>query len=238
MVEKNTIDNELKRFLIISTGRSGSSLLSSIISHSGGEFNLPDNPLKWNPIDGAFEHPLLHRAYAFHHKTNKFRASLTPNIVSKILFNRRKLRSLRLACENARFLKSSKLVWLVHDIEKIGFLPYVIVIYRDFDSYAISRYKKFGWSYQRIESEYLNVYKTAILQQKIYGGCFINYYDLLCDTKNGWAEKIATHTNLRIKELLNSRKKIVAKRPKELLSVFKSDQIRSLELDLQNRSTL
>ena len=46
-----------KRFVIVTPGRTGSSLLAAILSDSGAEFGIGADD--WDPSVGAFEHPDL-----------------------------------------------------------------------------------------------------------------------------------------------------------------------------------
>ena len=54
--------SQSRKFLIVGTGRCGSTLLSAIIAKSGGSFGLPALE-DWDRRGGALEHPCILSAY-------------------------------------------------------------------------------------------------------------------------------------------------------------------------------
>ena len=55
------MNDELVRFIMVTTGRSGSSLLAAIIADAGGNFGFPSED-EWDPAAGAMEHPVAQEA--------------------------------------------------------------------------------------------------------------------------------------------------------------------------------
>ncbi len=55
------MNDEKVRFIMVTTGRSGSSLLAAIIADAGGNFGFPPED-EWDPESGAMEHPLAQQA--------------------------------------------------------------------------------------------------------------------------------------------------------------------------------
>ena len=55
------MNDDKVRFIMVTTGRSGSSLLAAIIADAGGKFGFPSKD-KWDPESGAMEHPLAQQA--------------------------------------------------------------------------------------------------------------------------------------------------------------------------------
>src|SRR5271169_5616031 len=58
------VDPERRRVFILSSGRSGSTLLASILADTGAEFGMR-TPQQWDPGTGDLEHSDLHRMAAW-----------------------------------------------------------------------------------------------------------------------------------------------------------------------------
>ena len=197
------------RYLIIGAGRSGSSLLASILAGAGAEFDLQDGR-SWDRRSGAWEHPGLHLAQRWRSRAAKLEASMVPDSLGRDFCKRRMTRALNQVMTRARFAKSSTLIWLVQPTHKLGFQPSIIISYRRFPDYARSRYLKFGWSMRRIEQTYLEVYSTALLQLHLFGGCAVSYEEIVDPAETAWAEAVARVTGLPSGRLLGERGQMVS----------------------------
>ena len=51
-------ENDNRRFFIVTVGRTGSSLLASILADAGADFGV-QGKADWDPAGGAYEHPSL-----------------------------------------------------------------------------------------------------------------------------------------------------------------------------------
>lgn len=199
------------RFLIVGTGRSGSTLLAGVLAGAGARFNMA-RVTNWNPRSGEYEHPLIHSARRWQSRAEKIKASLIPDILGRRFCVRRMQRDLRALLGEAEFVKSTDLIWLVHPIFRLGFPMRIIVSYRPFADYARSRYVRYGWNVADLVKSYRDVYSTAALQLHVYGGCAINYDDLVTPDQTAWADALAQLTGIARDSLLNSRAEIVRKR--------------------------
>ncbi|MCH7951086.1 MAG: hypothetical protein IH875_11555 [Candidatus Dadabacteria bacterium] len=200
------MDNDKIRYLIVTTGRSGSSLLSAILADAGAFFNMP-NISSWDRIKGAYEHPKLHSAFKWYSRSQKIVKSVLPSQPWKRLFEIRIQRDLSDLFSDTIFAKSTGLIWLVQRIHKLGYQPKIIVSYRKFEGYATSRYLRFGWSVPEAVKVYSGVNSTALLQLQIFGGCAVSYEELTNTEDQSWAEAISTVTGLNCSRLLQSREK-------------------------------
>jgi len=205
-------------FCIVGTGRSGSSLLAAIIANSGGNFGLPAQ-VDWDSEKGSMEHPLCHVCYSCLSRISKLKESILPqNIFGiSIMYSRFKRKLLRLQAVD--FVKSSTLIWIVPYLRKVGISPTIIISFRDFESFAFSRLNKFGWDYNKLVNIYTNVYMTAWLQLHLYGGIIVDYADVQNMDRNEWISCLSTLTGLNVKDLINSRDRMVRQtkpRPKIL----------------------
>ena len=193
-----------KRYLIVGTGRSGSSLLSSILADAGCNFAM-ENVKSWNPRDGEYEHPLLLSAEAWRSRIEKIRRSVIPDRLSPFCDTRMK-RNLTRLFEQAEFAKSIPLIGLVDVVHRLGFQPVLIVNYRGFQDYArsICMSRPF-WDMPRLIDRYVATYSTAILQLEIFGGCTISYDELISPEKTQWARALGEITPASEETILKCR---------------------------------
>lgn len=189
------------------TGRSGSSVLAAICANAGAPFGMETREA-WDNRSGANEHPGLIRAYKWWHRARTVQHAPVPDIGGRAWCERRARHELDRALSGAVFGKSSTLVWLVPLIADLGYEPRVIVLYRRFSEFAMSRHKRFGWSYHELRENYCDVYETALLQQQAFGGTVIAYEDLTDPAQTGWADALAKLTGLSDERLLAEREAI------------------------------
>jgi len=192
------------RFLIIGTGRSGSSILSAILADAGANFDMP--PLGgWDTRGGAYEHPRLLAAYRWHSRANKIAESLWPDMLGRKFCENRSKQELTKLFVKARFAKYGQAIWLLPAIVKLGYRPYLIVSYRSFDDYAASYHVRSGFSLLSMVSSYVDIYSTALLQLSIFGGCAIGYEELVNLDEIGWADAIGSLAGLSTPGILEAR---------------------------------
>ncbi len=203
------------RYLIVGTGRSGSSLLAAILADCGADFGLPQRT-EWDRVKGAFEHSGLHKAYAWQTRANKLSNAIIPDYFGRNYFNKKCERVLAETIRCTRYAKSSKLVWLVYRFKALGYTPKVIIQYRRFEGYAASRYLKFGWSMSKTIQEYTDVYETALLQLHLFGGCVVSYEDVNDMQQEKWASALSLITGINKEKLLTARTKIVNPKSTEI----------------------
>lgn len=131
------------------------------------------------------------------------------------------------------FAKSSTLVWLVPHLSKVGISPKVIVSFRSFDGYALSRHDKLGWSFNHLVDAYVDVYMTAWLQLNRYGGVVIDLEDLCSEDESEWAKAVAELTTLKQEDLMANRDELLTTPKAKASNSFDSSQfpaeIRSTE---------
>ncbi len=201
------MNNENLRFIMVTTGRSGSSLLAAIIADAGGNFGIPPED-EWNPESGAMEHPvakeaswLFRRAYTLRRARNHF-------FFYKYLIDiRRSLgkRKLRAVLKEAHFIKAGDAdLWVWH-LTKLGYLPRIITTYRRFSDNARSLFIMAGMGFDDIVDYYCRVNRNALLMLDAYGGCAVSYEEVVDPEQTAWADALALTTGLSRKDLLASR---------------------------------
>ncbi len=206
-----------KKFLLVGTGRCGSSLLSAILAECGASFGM--SPIKdWKRSAGAYEHTLLQKAgreFAISRKFAQRADCWWLHRKFRRLHMSNAKRALRRLLAQADYLKSMDLVWLTHPIFKLDYLPKIILVYRVFPEVARSAYLSFGWGYRETEQYYIDVYRTALIQLQVFGGCAIEYGELMNSSETAWADGLSGVTGVDSTQLLKSRQRWV--RPIERL---------------------
>ncbi len=195
------------KYLIIGTGRCGTSLLSAILSDAGANFGM-DNPEGWRRVAGAYEHDDVQQACIAFKTARKFAA------ISDMWWGFRKLRRLHMhraktalkrLFSKADYAKSMDLGRLVHTVFKLDHTPRIILIYRNFENVAMSSYLAFGWSHAETEAHYLETYRTGLTALHVFGGCVIGYDEIMDPSESAWAESLSEATGLPRDKLLSAR---------------------------------
>ncbi|HDN80581.1 MAG TPA: hypothetical protein ENG33_08975 [Chloroflexi bacterium] len=195
------------RYLIVGTGRCGSSLLAAILAKAGANFDMPVQT-KWDRRSGEYEHPMLLEARRWLVWADKIARSPLPSRLRNFC-QRRAAQKLDELLRRATFLKSPELVRMVHIVAKLGYQPKIILSYRQFEGYSVSRHLKSGWGFSRLVEQYINVNSTALLQLYIFGGCTIGYEELVNKEETVWAEALEQLTGIKASHLLESRESLV-----------------------------
>ena len=200
---KTSVDR--KRFFITGTGRSGSALLAAIMADAGADFDM-DYRADWNPKSGAYEHQSALNAYMWYQRARKVESAPLPTRLRNFC-ERHSVRHLKTLLENARFVKTSTLIWLTQLANRLGYSPVLIVSYRSFSGYVRSCYIRNGWSLPFLTDTYYEIYSTALLELEIFGGCAIDYEEMTDVAETSWADILAQVTGLSRDRLLEGRAK-------------------------------
>lgn len=168
-----------------------------------------DVQIDWNPVKGSMEHPWCHASYKYLSRKTKLRDSILPQRLFGMAFLERQFRSSLRKLRSMDYAKSTTLIWLVPYFSQVGISPKVIVSFRDFESFALSRYSKFAWDFDKLVDSYVNVYMTAWLQLHLYGGIIVDYADMCNTGENEWIFGVSTLTGLSTEDLTNNRDRIV-----------------------------
>lgn len=204
------------RFLIVGTGRTGSSLLAAILHDAGANFGIGGRE-EWDRDSGAFEHPRLKDAYHWHAVYKNF----THLGLGPLKWVQRRLRSrvdqgIEDTFQEARFGKTTQLVQLVPHIHRLGYRPRIVVSYRRFAGYASSRHLRSGFDFEQLVDLYVRINGTAMLQLETFGGCAISYGEIQDPDEEGWAKALAGISRLDAADLLRARDERVEERRRRI----------------------
>jgi hypothetical protein len=202
------MDPERRRVFILSSGRSGSTLLASILADAGAEFGM-HAPEQWDPGTGALEHPELHRMAAW----MGYAYDLSPDRpgigLRRYLWDfyrsmgKSRLRNLLGA---ARYIKGEGADFAVQPAFKMGYFPTIIVSYRRFEAFATSSGLMRGHSNLETLVKYYNrVNRNALLLLRMFGGCVVSYEPLSDMHDMSWAHPLAIATGLSADGLVAAR---------------------------------
>jgi hypothetical protein len=207
MVE-TPVDSERQRFFILSSGRSGSTLLAAVLADAGAEFGV-GTPEQWDPGTGALEHRELHRVAAwmgYAYDLSPDRPGIGPRRYLWDIYRSIGKTRLRRLLRIARYVKGQGADFAVQPAFKMGYFPTIIVSYRRFEDFATSSGLKRGHSNLETLVKYYNrVNRNALLLLRMFGGCVVSYEALSDPSDKSWADPLAAVTGLPANQLIAAR---------------------------------
>jgi hypothetical protein len=222
------------RFLIISDGRSGTTLLSSILGHAGADFGLPVAS-EWSPSSGGNEHPELVPATRILEKAEHiwWRSERVSGRRALGRFYRSLAKSrVRRLLDKAPFHKSS--AYMPPFAHKLGYIPRIIASYRDFGDIARSKLLLQRMTYPAIADRLEMTYRNALIAIHTYGGCAISFEEIADPAETGWVDALSETTGIARDALKDARGKLVKNRRGNDPEKFRLDpRLESLFADLQ-----
>src|SRR5579885_3469079 len=198
-----------RRFFIVTAGRTGSSLLATILAEAGADFGMPPQE-QWDVArGGSMEHEEIRRAS--HHFLRAFDRSPVkpPGALSKLIWSYHRdagKRHLKRALAGATYFKALNLDLAIPFAIKLGYFPQVIVNYRPFEEQVVSLSQMLiSWSAATLAAAHNRTYQNALLLVHSYGGCVVSYADLTDRRRTEWAASLAAITGLPAEKLLAGR---------------------------------
>jgi hypothetical protein len=203
-----------RRFIIITTGRTGSSLLSAILADAGADFAM-DVPKRWDPSEGKMEHPDAIHACRWFRAADKISTVKPHAAIGRYrwtFFNSLGKLWLRSALSKAKFLKAVDGHLLVRAAVKLDFFPSVILSYRRFEECAISSSMMVSnTNLCTLVERYKRVNTNGLLLLNTFGGCAVSYEQLVDLNDRSWIYSLASLTNLPADKLIAARDRRVDK---------------------------
>ncbi|HTT80536.1 MAG TPA: hypothetical protein VMF86_12735 [Stellaceae bacterium] len=199
--------DQRERFLVVGAGRTGSSLLCAVLAAAGADFGMPADQV-WAADDGAFEHADVTRAAAWFTVADRLGA-VRPLWPRRWIWDAARHHAkmhLRHALAAAQFVKGPNLDLTVQLTAKFGYLPRIVVSHRSFAPQAMSlALRAAGLDTRAIEAYYLRTYKNALLWLHVYGGCTVDFDDLIDPQKTQWLDAVAEVTGLSRRRMAAAR---------------------------------
>ena len=187
-----------ERFLVVNSGRTGSSLLSAVLADAGADFGMPAVQT-WSADAGAFEPAAITRAAAWFAVADQMGPTkpLWPRSWHWSFARHRAKVHLGRALNAARFVKGPNLDLAVQPAAKMGYLPRIIISYRSFPAQAMSLAQRSSWrDVTALEAYYVRTYKNALMWLLVFGGCVVDYDELTDPGETEWASALSALTGL------------------------------------------
>lgn len=191
--------DERGRCFVVTFGRSGSSLLCAMLGDAGADFGLPV-PDSWDPRHGIMELPAIKQAA--HHMRRAFdidagrRFLLSPQVEGKFRRGRAR-RYLREALGAARYVKIGDLDLLVQMGFALGYSPRVILNLRRFeDSLSSTLVGRKHLGPDCLAADYARICRQGLALMHTFGGCVVDYEDMLTGADGVWIDAVAAVTGL------------------------------------------
>jgi hypothetical protein len=204
---QQAVDDRL-RYFIVSPGRTGSTLLAWVLAKAGADFGV-ELPEAWDPRAGELEHPELidaARAFGAAHQLSPEKPRTVGYRLPWTWCRHKGKHGLKRVLPQARFLKAEDLDLAVQPAFKLGYMPRIILSYRRFEPHVVSRFQRQTYaSIDWLEAYYLRVCRNALLQIQLYGGCSIDYDDLMNPSADSWAEALEACTGFPAEKLTQYR---------------------------------
>lgn len=195
-----------QRFFVVNAGRTGSSLLCAILAGAGADFGVPADA-SWSADDGAFETPAVTRAAAWFGKARQLSVEKPPwprRWLWDIARHRGKHHLKRALA--APFVKGPNLDLAIQPAVKLGYQPRIIVSYRSFPAQAMSLAQRSAHrDVTSLEAYYRRTYRNALMWLMLYGGCVIDYDELVDVRDVGWIAPLAAVTRLAPESIAAAR---------------------------------
>jgi len=201
--------DDCRRYFIVTPGRTGSTLLATILADAGADFSIAPRD-DWDTARGGWmENAEAVRAgnhfrLAFERSPSKPKTFLSSWIWA---YHRAAgKRHLKRALRQAAYFKAMHLDLAIPFAIKLGYFPQVIINYRPFDEQAVSFSQMvINWSADALAATHNRTYRNSLLLIHSYGGCVVSYADLTDRTRTEWAASLAQITGLSAEKLLASR---------------------------------
>jgi len=202
------------RFLIVSDGRTGTTLLSAILAYAGADFGMPVAN-SWDHRAGANEHPeFIPAIYALEKAEHVFDLSTRFPGLRPIARFYRSIAKRRVGqlMRKAAYHKASG--YMAAYAFKVGFDPRVIASYRRFDALARSKMLQQRVGYPDMVRRFERTYRNALIGIYTFGGCAIDFEELVDPSETGWASALSHVTGIPYQALLVGRQAVVGERAK------------------------
>ncbi len=210
--QRGSPSDDGRRFFVVTSGRTGSTLLCAILADCGAGFAMPTPPI-WDTARGDMEHPELRRGADLMRRAYEISPERPPpglrRVAWSVLRSRAKARLKRLM-RQATYVKGENLDLMVQPAFKLGYTPTIILSYRRFEETAISASLRSGHATLQILARYYErLNRNALLLLSTFGGCVVGYEQLVDLQDVSWAAPLASVTGLAVAHLIEARSRRV-----------------------------
>lgn len=197
------------RYFVISAGRTGSSLLCAILASAGADFGMPADQ-SWAEDEGAFEHRDIVLAAGRYRAAYGISRERPDGGIRRLAWSAVRhvgKGHLRRALDAAGYFKAVNLDLVIPAVARLGYLPRVIVNYRQFAPHALSLSQMFPHRDLAVmEANYVRTYRNALFLLRLYGGCVVGHRALTDPGRREWLGALSGLTGLDEEKLDSGRK--------------------------------
>jgi hypothetical protein len=169
-----------ERWIITGPSRSGTTVLAAVMNRLDIGFGFED--YSWDVNSGYYENLDVLKAYENMRKYTRL-SYLSDNLGE--MFRQRAVRCVGRALANVKAIKYPPLSCQLPSLAKAaGYKPKLAISIRRFETYALSRIRKEGVSWNTCKRDYLDIYQTSMFNFHLYGGILICYEELTSDDQS------------------------------------------------------
>ncbi|MEW5786237.1 MAG: hypothetical protein AB1899_00145 [Pseudomonadota bacterium] len=200
-----------ERFLIVCTGRDGSTLLSAILAAAGANFGEPEKQ-DWDPRAGAYESWTAARASAHY---NRFIDLNEDSFLSRWMRLKRRYHRIwakalaKRYFSRVHFAKIGAAHRFPQLVRLVGFRPVIVLLYRDYHTQFASAFVRKPFSYDELVDKYFSTLATGLISLSLYGGCILRYEEVIDPDARDWANRLGEACRIPPERLLQARAAIL-----------------------------
>ena len=210
-----TQDNDLTRYFIVTSGRSGSSLLAAVLADAGADFGM-DVADDWDRGRGALEHPAFDAVSRLFRRARYLGGGKRYFLFYKYLADARRSRGKKRLARALRDIRYAKMenvdLWIWHAV-KLGYRPRIIVSYRRFVDSLPGYYVIHGIEAGTFADFYVRTYRNGLMMLSVFGGCAVAYEELADPAETAWADALSRTTGLSQDALVAARDQRLSQPP-------------------------
>ncbi len=215
MLGTDQIPETKKKYFILTPGRCGSSLLSSILDDAGASFPAA-RKMSWNPLAGAYEDDRLDRMAFLLAQAHTIQSKLEYEPFYKlyhkkfVTFKRflAKREMHRIFAEASYFKETGNMHYAVRFAAHIGYWPVIILNWRSYEHWMGSMYPgQRNFDIEDLTARYVAILRNSLALLSLFGGCVVNYTEIMDPEARDWAVNLGHVTGLDTETLLESRRK-------------------------------
>lgn len=199
----------MKKFFILSAGRTGSSLLAACMADAGANFGMAEGD--WDRNAGAMEHPGIHAVVDPYLRAMSWSENTPPMGCGKFQWKRWRKQSKQVAKSLFGTVDYFKLPGIADVLAEIalrhGYEVVPIINTRPFAETVNGMMANNDIPFRQLADVYCRTYENALVWLHRFGGCVVDYTDLMSESAVTWAKDIEAVTGLDARTILDARSK-------------------------------
>ncbi len=211
-------EDDRQRFIILTPGRTGSTLLAAALAGAGASFGMP-RPQTWDRRSGDMESRLFAQATRGYERADLIaEGAPKPELPLRralwALHRHTAKRRLADALSAARYFKAVSAEFTLQPTARLGYRPRVILSYRKLEPFVASSVMLRGHVTPDAHiARYVRTMRNGLAAVTLFGGCVVSYEDLQDGEASDWAFALGKLTGLDPLLILHARSEILSASP-------------------------